>query len=130
MPTTINEGRETTFAFAERPSLPALTRERSAFCEWRRSGQNAQLHAAYVSPIPVALAQHPSRNPAISNRYNKLLELPVTCTKQTPGPQSNRYKNRFFATRTIVYFVRLVAHLIGENFSLKYPETGSRLSHV
>ncbi|MHB8755286.1 MAG: helix-turn-helix domain-containing protein, partial [Candidatus Acidiferrales bacterium] len=31
----------------------------------------------------------------ISNRYNKLLETPVTCSKQTPAPISNRYKNRF-----------------------------------
>ena len=44
----------------------------------------------------------PSRSPAfwpqpspISNRYNKLLETPVTHTKQTTAPRSNRYKNRF-----------------------------------
>jgi len=30
---------------------------------------------------------------AISNRYSKLLEFPVTCTKQTAGANSNRYKN-------------------------------------
>jgi len=44
----------------------------------------------------------PSRSPAfwpqpspISNRYNKLLESPVTHTKQTTAPRSNRYKIRF-----------------------------------
>ena len=30
---------------------------------------------------------------AIFNRYNKLLEFLVTCTKQKTGPISNRYKN-------------------------------------
>jgi len=30
---------------------------------------------------------------AISNRYSKLLEFPVTYTKQTAAPNSNRYKN-------------------------------------
>jgi hypothetical protein len=52
-----------------------------------------------------AAAQHecrrtkfPNRTPnlgpfsAISNRYSKLLELPVTYTKQTTAPISNRYK--------------------------------------
>ena len=124
MPTTKNGGIDGAFASAGCPSLPALTRERSVFCKWRRSGQNAQLHAAYASPIPVALAEHPSRNSAISNRYKKLLEFPVTYTKQTLGPHSNRYKNHFFATCTIVYFVRLIAHPIGRNFSHKYAEAG------
>jgi len=41
----------------------------------------------------------------ISNRYNKLLEKPVTCTKHTPPPSSNRYKQPLFvsAPRAISY---------------------------
>ena len=34
----------------------------------------------------------------ISNRYNKLLELPVTRTKQTIAPHSSRYKTPLFST--------------------------------
>jgi len=67
---------------------------------------------------------HTPPSQLISNRYNKLLEFPVTYTKQTIEPIYNRYKSRFFATRTIVYFVRLIAHLIDRNFSHKYPEAG------
>ena len=35
----------------------------------------------------------------ISNRYNKLLELPVSYTKQTIALISNRYKNTLFRFR-------------------------------
>ena len=36
---------------------------------------------------------------ANSNRYNKLLELPVTCTKQMVAPISNRYRMPLVAQR-------------------------------
>jgi hypothetical protein len=36
---------------------------------------------------------------AISNRYSKLLEVPVTYTKQTTDAHSNRYKNTVLSGR-------------------------------
>jgi len=42
-----------------------------------------------TEPQSPAFASNP-----ISNRYTKLLESPVTHTKQTTAPSSNRYKNR------------------------------------
>ncbi len=44
---------------------------------------------------------------AISNRHNKLLELPVTRTKQTVAARSNRYKNRFSPRRSLSSSSRL-----------------------
>ncbi|HEV2222144.1 MAG TPA: hypothetical protein VGR84_03995 [Candidatus Acidoferrales bacterium] len=44
---------------------------------------------------PIA-ACHLTLISAISNRYNKLLEFPVTDTKQTTAPHSNRYKTPLF----------------------------------
>jgi hypothetical protein len=41
----------------------------------------------------------PTASPQISNRYWKLLEIPVTPTKHLPGPVSNRNKNRGIACR-------------------------------
>ena len=58
-------------------------------------------HAATASQPKVTQTKLPSHAPppaAISNRYNKLLESPVTYTKQTPRPISNRYKMRLFVS--------------------------------
>ena len=41
-----------------------------------------------------------------SNRYSKLLESPVTRTKQTVAPHSNRYKTQFSATAFSLFKVQ------------------------
>src|SRR5487761_209110 len=42
----------------------------------------------------------------ISNRYSKLLELPLTYRKQTTAPRSNRYKILFISRRSAAPFFR------------------------
>ena len=61
--------------------------------------------AEFVLRLAVASCRIPASPPKsaeilrISNRYNKLLEFPVTRTKQTIRPISNRYKNTLSQTR-------------------------------
>ncbi|HVA72107.1 MAG TPA: hypothetical protein VNF02_03270 [Candidatus Limnocylindrales bacterium] len=45
--------------------------------------------------VPSAIAARTPRISGISNRYSKLLEFPVTYTKQTTAPLSNRYRFAF-----------------------------------
>jgi hypothetical protein len=51
-----------------------------------------------VASAPRRFPAFGSRTSPISNRYNKLLEFPVTYTKHTLALRSNRYKNTFVPT--------------------------------
>jgi len=58
--------------------------------------QEARQHSGPWTHLPSHTPDSEPNQP-ISNRYNKLLESPVTHTKQKIAPYSNRYKNRFFS---------------------------------
>src|SRR5487761_1159804 len=61
--------------------------------------QSATQYAVHSVPRRESLSHTPDSEPQtpISNRHNKLLETPVTYTKQTAGPISNRYRIRFIS---------------------------------
>jgi len=65
-------------------------------------------------------ALHPQIG-AISNRYNKLLEFPVNCTKQTIALRSNRYKNTFVPASRFFAPLRSASVIPSVNFLTNAP---------
>src|SRR5487761_32047 len=85
--------------------------------------QAARQHSGPWTHFPRHTPDYEPNRP-ISNRYNKLLEFPVTDTKQTTDPLSNRYKNALLSRRFSSSFrppARLGGPLLGMDRTERRP---------
>ncbi|HKV29230.1 MAG TPA: hypothetical protein VJN90_13240 [Candidatus Acidoferrales bacterium] len=101
------------------PILFTLTKEGGAGCgQWRERWELRFNSEALFR----------TSSGAISNRYNKLLEFPLTCTKQTVALSSNRYKIALVAQRFLAQIARnaqasAVVQMRGDSRPIDHPVT-------